>query len=480
MTRFRSLPVLAVRRMLGNWRLLSSVVIGTVVAAAILSATAIYADAIRDLGLQHALRQVSPAELDLSIVTSNVNVSGAAYQRSTARQDAAAGAALHGAASGIVRVATTATFYPAVVGARADANDQARPRANLIVRSALPDHVTVVQGVLPPTAGRGADGPVPVAVGEETAREHGLGIGTTRDLFPFWEEKAAPLRVQVVGIIRANEPTGRYWGTQDVAVDVATRSWPTYLFFIPDGTLFGAVAERVPSIAADYENRYLVEPTALDARIALPVADGLSQLGTALAATETRPAITSDLEGVLRSFDQKLFFTRIPLLVLLLQIGGIVGYYLVMVSTMLIERQAAEIATLRSRGATTAQLLAQYGVEGAILAVLAALVGPPIAASVVSALGPTPAFAALSGGEPLTVHVGTGAYVLAGAGAILAFTSLMIPAWRATRVTVLEFKRGAARPRPTPLLLRYYVDVLAVGIVALAFWRLSRENSLFS
>ncbi|MGE3857780.1 MAG: FtsX-like permease family protein, partial [Dehalococcoidia bacterium] len=68
----------------------------------------------------------------------------------------------------------------------------------------------------------------------------------------------------------------------------------------------------------------------------------------------------------------------------------------------------------------------------------------------------------------------------AGAGALLVFTSLMIPAWRATRVTVLVFKRGAARPRPTPLLLRYYVDVLAVGIVALAFWRLSRENSLFS
>ncbi len=483
MTRFRSLPVLAVRRMLGNWRLLSSVAIGTVVAAAILSATAIYADAIRDLGLQYALRQQSPAALDVSIITSNVNVSQAIYQRSTSRQDAAVNAALHGSEgtlAGVVRVGTSATFYPAPVGQRPDARDDARPRANLVMRSALQDYVTVVQGALPAPAARGANGPIPVALGEETAKALKLGVGSTFDLFPFWDDQSPPLQVRVEGVVRAKDPADRYWGTAGSTVDVPIRSWPTLLFFIPDATLFGAVAERIPTIAADYENRYLVRTDALNARLAIPVASGLAGLATALTATETRPAITTTLEGVLRSFDQKLFFTRIPLLVLLLQIGGIVGYYLVMVSTMLIERQGAEIATLRSRGATTGQLLAQYGVEGGILALLAALVGPPIAAAVVSALGPTPAFAALSGGGPLAVHISGGAYGLAAAGALLAFTSLMIPAWRATRLTVLEFKRGAARPRPVPLLLRYYVDVLAVGIVALAFWRLSREKSLFS
>ena len=142
MTRFRSLPVLAVRRMLGNWRLLSSVVVGTVVAAAILSATAIYADAIRDLGLQHALRQQPAAALDVSVRTSNVNVSATQYQRSIARQDAVAGAALHGAASGVVRSAITATFYPVPSGQQPDMPNEARPRANLVVRSGLQDHVT--------------------------------------------------------------------------------------------------------------------------------------------------------------------------------------------------------------------------------------------------------------------------------------------------------------------------------------------------
>ena len=480
MTRFRSLPVLAVRRMLGNWRLLSSVVVGTLVAAAILSATAIYADAIRDLGLQYALRQQSPAALDVTVFTSNVNVSSTAYQRSTSRQDAAVSGALRGSVGGVARVATSATFYPTPVGQRPDLRNEARPRANLVTRSALQDQITVVQGAFPAPFPRGATGPIPVAVGEETAKSQNLRIGSTFDLFAFWDDQSPPLQVQIAGIVRATDVRDRSWGTNATGVDSVTRGWPTLLFFIPDGTLFGAAAERIPSLAADYENHYYVRPDALNARMALPVANGLASLPTALAATETRPNITSALEPVLRNFDRKLFFTRIPLLVLLLQIGGIVGYYLVMVSTMLIERQAGEIATLRSRGATTAQLLAQYGVEGAILALLAALAGPPIAAAVVSALGPTPAFASLSGGGPLPVHIGSAAYLLAGAGALLAFGSLMLPAWRATRLTVLEYKRGAARPRATPVLLRYYVDVLAVGIVALAFWRLSRENALFT
>ena len=81
---------------------------------------------------------------------------------------------------------------------------------------------------------------------------------------------------------------------------------------------------------------------------------------------------------------------------------------------MLVERQTAEIAALRSRGATTARLLVQHGVEATLIASLAVLAGPPLAAAVISALGSTPAFSDLSGGEPLDVHISTLSFALAG------------------------------------------------------------------
>ena len=478
MMHYRSLPVLAIRRMMGNWRLLSSVVVGTLVAAAILSATAIFADAIRDLGLQYALRQRPPATLDITIGQGNLAVSAAAYERSRGRQDVAVRRVMQGATGGAVRGITSGTFYPAANGARPRLEDAARPRANVVVRSALREHVTVVQGTFPGPAAAGASGPIPGLLGADTAKVNGLKVGDTFDLHPYWDEKAPPVKIEVVGLARPTDARDRYWGRAGRTLDIEVGSWPTYLVFVPEATFFGALLERQPTLAADYENQYQVRQSALNARLAKPIADGIAALPGLLDGTDGRPQINTDLETVLRTFDEKLFFTRIPLFVVLLQVGGIVAYYLVMVSTMLIERQGAEIATLHSRGATTRQLLAQYGVEGVILALLAALLGPPIAAAAVSALGPTPAFASLSGGGPLAVHIGGAAYLLAAGGALLAFAALMLPAWRATRITVLEFKRAAARPRPTPLFLRYYLDVALVAVLALAFWRLSRDPNL--
>src|SRR5205823_9293252 len=105
-----------------------------------------------------------------------------------------------------------------------------------------------------------------------------------------------------------------------------------------------------------------------------------------------RTSIGTDLPSVLQSFSQKLFFSRVPLLVLVLQIAGIVLYYLFMVSTMLVERQAAEIALLKSRGATTQQVMLVYVMEGLAIFVVALLLGPPLAAAVIALLGKTPAF----------------------------------------------------------------------------------------
>ena len=152
MYRFRSIPLIAVRRMLGNWRLLSRVVVGTIVAAAILSATAIYSDAIRDLGLDFALEERPLTALDVKVLQSNINVEGQAYQRSRTRGDSAVAAALGAASGGQVSSASSATHFPTVPGAPVS-EDADRPRSNLRFRSDFEQHVELVAGdFAPPVA----------------------------------------------------------------------------------------------------------------------------------------------------------------------------------------------------------------------------------------------------------------------------------------------------------------------------------------
>ena len=477
--RYRSLPLIAIRRMAGNWRLLVSVAIGTVVAAAILSSTALYSEAIRDLGLDFALEHHDRAALDVHVTQTTVPVDATSYQRGRARVDPTIDGALSGAITDHVRQVSTATFFPTLPGeAVATGND--RPRAFLRFRSDVESRLVVVAGAWPDPAPDANGSALPVAVGRETAERNGMAIGTRFELHPFWDEEAAPVPVEVVAIVEARDLGDPYWGGDAEAIDRRTSSWETYAFLLPEATLFGAVSELLPGIQADLSDDYRVDLDALSARTAIDVADGLDNGARQLGASESRFRLKTDLVEVLRTYDRKLFFTQVPLLILLLQIAGIVAYYLLMVSTMLVERQASEIALLRSRGATTGQLLAQYSVEALILAALAVLAGPPLAALVISGLGQTPAFEQLSGGGFLAVHVSATAYLLAVGGALIAFFALMVPAWRVTRSTMVELRRQTARPRSTPLFLRYYLDVMLVLATALVLWQVSRREDLFT
>ena len=464
--------------MLGNWRLLASVVVGTLVAGAILSATVVYADAIRDLGLEHALEQESVHDLDLRITQTNVAIRAHIYAESQQRIDGAVRDALGSTGGAIVRQGTSATFYPTEPGGSPDLDDSARARGNFRFRTNLLQHTTLTSGRLP-QPGVTPDGAIEVLLGAATAQALGASLGDRLALHPFWDEDVAPISAEIVGLLEPNDLSDRYWNGQTNLLDSQTARWPTYLLFVTEEAFFGEPARAIPSITARYRNVYQVDLERLDSRVAAPVASSLTFLEGRLLATERLLRVETKLVTVLDTFDEKLFFVRIPLFVLLLQIGGVVAYYLLVVSTMLVERQAEEIATLRSRGATTSQLLAQYGVEAAILAALAVGAGPPLAALVIAALGPTPAFADLSGGAPLEVHLSGLAFALAGAGALIAFFAFMVPAWQATRQTVIGFKRSAARPKRAPLFLRYYLDVALVLLLAIVFWRLRREDDLF-
>ena len=215
MGHFRSLPVLAIRRMLGNWRLLSSVVVGTLVAGAILASTVIYADAIRDLGLEFALEAETAEALDVRITESGVAIRGPLYQESRTRIDRAVSGALGAASGDVVRQGTSATFYSTAPGGKPNLDDQGRPRANLRFRSELLEHTTLVEGRLPQPSLTGAAGPIEVLLGAETARANAIGLGDRFDLHPFWDEEITPARGRGRGAARGGRPRSALLGRRD-------------------------------------------------------------------------------------------------------------------------------------------------------------------------------------------------------------------------------------------------------------------------
>ncbi|NQU96987.1 MAG: hypothetical protein HQ548_05005, partial [Chloroflexi bacterium] len=61
-----SLELIA-KRSLAHWRLLSAVVIGVLLAGAIMATSVMYFESLRDMALQHALSRYEPDRLDILI-----------------------------------------------------------------------------------------------------------------------------------------------------------------------------------------------------------------------------------------------------------------------------------------------------------------------------------------------------------------------------------------------------------------------------
>jgi ABC-type lipoprotein release transport system permease subunit len=470
------LPIV-VRRVRANARLLLAVVVGAILAAALMSTTAIYTDAIRDLGLSYAIRQLGPDDTNVAVLSSSQTSQLDNYKRNSEFLDAA----IAGAIGPLVDEPPTAfgrsaTFFPTAPGEPVSASED-RPRSNLQFLTNLEPHIRVVEGRLPGDAAPASGAPaIELALGQQAAGQAGLKIGDRIDLHPFWNLGVEPVHATLVGIIEPVDPTEPYWLGQRDLFYVPSTSWATLPFFVSQPSFF-QVAGYQPRMTSDFSTFIYLDTGSINARNAENVRLRLENLSEQLKANIPLTTTATELPGVLASFDEKLFFTRIPLLVLVLQIAGIVLYYLFMVSTMLVERQGAEIALLKSRGATTPQVMQIYVIEGLAILGISLVIGPPLAALVISFLGQTPPFADLSGGANLSVRLSGAAYLWAAAGALLAYGTLLWPAYRATKRTIVNQRTASSRPPKEHAFTRYYLDLVLVGVGAILYFELERRGT---
>ena len=72
---------LVVKQSISHWRLTSAVLLGVLLASAIMSSTVIYYDALRDLALEQSLDEYENEDLDIYIHGKGASVSYSEYQR---------------------------------------------------------------------------------------------------------------------------------------------------------------------------------------------------------------------------------------------------------------------------------------------------------------------------------------------------------------------------------------------------------------
>ncbi|CAM4222766.1 putative ABC transport system permease protein [Paenibacillus endophyticus] len=152
------------------------------------------------------------------------------------------------------------------------------------------------------------------------------------------------------------------------------------------------------------------------------------------------------------------------------------AFYLYMAANLIIDRQKTEISVLRSRGASRFQIMMAYTLEGLFLGLSALAVGPFLGIAFTKVLGASNGFLAFVERSALDVSLSSDAYKVAAAAVAAAIILILIPAFMATRVSIVSHKQQAARLNKPTFWHKTGLDVVLVAVSVYLLYNFNKRQ----
>ena len=479
-TRILAPVSLARRRFAHNALLLASLGLGILAAIVLFCSVPVFADTVSDIGLQQDLRASDVVTHDLEVSVQLRSADAGATRSVDATQASLVSQYLSSFLGAGHRLLMSDPLLMQSAGSQQFDIGAALPveaRYLAYDYQTAGAHIHLEAGTLPD------QGSMPAAlVTDEMASAYHLHVGDTLVIVPFGDH-TRQLSLRISGIWTPNDPHDAYWFGRTFGGSQGANQPLLYPLLVSNDVFFAHLA-GIPNLQTTALWDYALQPEQL--HIA-HLGDALDELSRFSAETTNRLTpitgvrqvqVNTGLNQLLSGYQHKLDLLALPLYVVMAQVLGLILFYIVVVAGLLVERQAGEIATLKSRGASGLQVLGLYLAQGAVLAIVAALLGPWLAAlltrGLVFWLLPTTA-SLVSAGYLGAVIFPPSIFWLAALAAALCLGAQTLATLRAARMDVLAFRREQARSQRQPLWQRLYLDVglavlCAAGYVELNYF----------
>lgn len=447
------------KRTAHDWLIIAAASLIILLATTLLSAGLIYSGAVSQSGLRRSL-------LDAPATSVNVTVSGRVSAEQFAARDAIVRSELawnfDGLDAHVVERGEADSF-----GLPGQAGDAAvTDLATLASFEGIRQHATLSAGAWPAA---GAER-VEMAVSDATVSLLGLSVGDDLDLTNRRDARFV-LPVRVVGIFKPNDLADRFWLNDPLLLNgvTETSSYRTYGPMIVEPSDF---LSRVGLPSS--EAHWLAFPDFSALRI-----DQIDSVGGRVTGMQGRlddrlgdkPKLElgSGLPAILSDAQRSLLVAQTGVLILTIQLAVLAGYALLLTAGLLIDQRRVETALLRSRGASTGQVAGLALMEGVLLAVPAALLGPWLAAASLRVLNVVGPLAEI--GLDLDPQVTLAAYLLAAIAAAACIVALVLPAFTAAR-SVGAARESRGRQQSQGIAQRAGLDLALLAVAAIGFWQL--------
>ena len=184
--------------------------------------------------------------------------------------------------------------------------------------------------------------------------------------------------------------------------------------------------------------------------------------------------------ATLGEFQDRAFLLNLLLFVLSVPMIVVVLYYIATSVGLIIDRQRNEIALLKSRGASTIQIIAIYLTEGVIMGAFALIIGPIIGLGVAELIGDSYGFLLFAQRPPLPLWVDSETIQYAVGAVVISVLASLIPAVGAARHSIVSYKQQIARSSSAPMWQRFFVDFLLLAVSGYGYRLLSQNQSIIT
>ncbi|HLZ24697.1 MAG TPA: FtsX-like permease family protein [Ktedonobacterales bacterium] len=480
---------LAVSRFARGWHLLLAVALGMLVAVVLICTVPLYDALVSDLQLQHTINANGPVARNIEITAQSGAISPDLRTKSTALvQGLASRYASSFTGSESTYYAVTDHMALKQAGQHSfDITSIESPQLEFLATdfAAVAPHLRFLAGGL----ARATGSSVPVDITEQMAKDNGLAVGSHLVVTQYggtvFGAKEIDLTLTIAGIFTPKDASDPYWNglTFDAG---GTPTTPKIYPIVISPDIFYSQLPTFTQVGMTQHWVYYTRPEAISTSNMSRVRDDIAQIrahinGDLLSTPGiARVGVESMLDSTINDVQAQAALLTLPLYVVVAQIVGLALLFVAAMAGLLVEAQAQDIATLKSRGASGTQILGAFTVQGLFLALIAAVAGPFLAALLAVAL-----LKWFVASDILLTSGVTSNYFTAVAspaavaipaivGALLGVGAVSFAAFQSARLDVLAFRREQGRSARPPFWRRYYLDVALAVLCGVGYIELGQ------
>ena len=337
----------------------------------------------------------------------------------------------------------------------------------------IEDHVSIVDGRMY-TPGKRDDGVYEVIATEQALKLSGLTINTVYDVISSFDvEGTNPMKIEIVGMFTVGDPSDPYWS------EGLDSTYLNCVFMDHDTFVKGPVADQNCTISS-FSMRYSIDYQNMDMTDLEDMNEMLLQQKKSYPYKNVKFScpvmeILQEYVGRARQLKLILWLIQIPVMLMII-------FYLFMVSQLNVEQEKNEIAVFKSRGASSFQIFRIYALESIVLGVFTAIIGPFLALGFCTVLGASNGFLEFVIRTALPIKLTLDAFLYSLLAAVVFFITTMAPIIPAARVSIVEHKQRKARKKKRPLWEKLFLDVILIGgsVGWLYYYNYSQEKLIDS